>query len=437
MFEYLDSRRPRRAVLVGMAIPGISTEEARASLEELSQLAYTADIQVCEKVLQTRKNIDSTYYIGRGKAAELDALAQAHGVDLFIFDNDLSPAQMRNLEDLTGQRILDRSLLILDIFARHAHSRVAQLQVEQAQLNYLLPRLSRQWKHLSRQAGGKAGVRGPGETQLETDRRNIRQRLGGLAQNLQQVHRQMATSRKNRDEEFKVTLVGYTNSGKSTLMRVLSGAEVLVQDQLFATLDSTTRTVELDRHRKMLLTDTVGFINRLPHHLFDSFRATLEEAVSADVLLHVVDRSHPQYEEQIETAEGVLAELGLEEKLTITVFNKIDQLRPDQEKEVAEVCAAAEDMVGISALEGQGIEALMERIGSFYPLDPVVLDLQVPQSEGRLLSRLRVQGEILDQEFQGNDVCLRVRVDRRCIGSWGLERFVVGKNSEAEELQPV
>ena len=437
MFEYLDSRRPRRAMLVGMAIPGISTEEARASLEELSQLAYTADIQVCEKVLQTRKNIDSTYYIGRGKAAELDALAQVHGVDLFIFDNDLSPAQMRNLEDLTGQRILDRSLLILDIFARHAHSRVAQLQVERAQLNYLLPRLSRQWKHLSRQAGGKAGVRGPGETQLETDRRNIRQRLGGLAQNLQQVHRQMATNRKNRDEEFKVTLVGYTNSGKSTLMRVLSGAEVLVQDQLFATLDSTTRTVELDRHRKMLLTDTVGFINRLPHHLFDSFRATLEEAVSADVLLHVVDRSHPQYEEQIETAEGVLAELGLEEKLTITVFNKIDQLRPDQEKEVAEVCTAAEDMVGISALEGQGIEALMERIGSFYPLDPVVLDLQVPQSEGRLLSRLRVQGEILDQEFQGNDVCLRVRVERRCIGSWGLERFVVGKNSEAEELQPV
>ena len=437
MFEYLDSRRPRRAVLVGMAIPGISTEEARASLEELSQLAYTADIQVCEKVLQTRKNIDSTYYIGRGKAAELDALAQVHGVDLFIFDNDLSPAQMRNLEDLTGQRILDRSLLILDIFARHAHSRVAQLQVEQAQLNYLLPRLSRQWKHLSRQAGGKAGVRGPGETQLETDRRNIRQRLGGLAQNLQQVHRQMATNRKNRDEEFKVTLVGYTNSGKSTLMRVLSGAEVLVQDQLFATLDSTTRTVELDRHRKMLLTDTVGFINRLPHHLFDSFRATLEEAVSADVLLHVVDRSHPQYEEQIETAEGVLAELGLEEKLTITVFNKIDQLRPDQEKEVAEVCAAAEDMVGISALEGQGIEALMERIGSFYPLDPVVLDLQVPQSEGRLLSRLRVQGEILDQEFQGNDVCLRVRVERRCIGSWGLERFVVGKNSATEEWQPV
>ena len=246
MFEYLDPRRPRRALLIGMGLPGITAEEARASLYELAQLAYTAEIEVCDHLLQTRDRVDPTYYIGKGKAAQLASVARDHDAGLLIFDNDLSPAQMRNLEELTGQRILDRSLLILDIFARNARTRVAQLQVERAQLEYLLPRLTRQWKHLSRQAGGKGGNRGPGETQLETDRRNIRQRLTGLSENLQQVRKQMDNSRKRRKEIFKVTLVGYTNSGKSTLMRVFSGAEVLIQDQLFATLDSTTRSVELD-----------------------------------------------------------------------------------------------------------------------------------------------------------------------------------------------
>ncbi|MBT4502770.1 MAG: GTPase HflX [Gemmatimonadetes bacterium] len=436
MFEYLDSRRPRRALLIGMGLPGITTEEAKASLEELAQLAYTAEVEVCDTLLQTRNRVDPTYYIGKGKAAELDSLASGHDVDLLIFDNDLSPAQMRNLEELTGQRILDRSLLILDIFARHAHSRVAQLQVEKAQLNYLLPRLTRQWKHLSRQAGGKAGVRGPGETQLESDRRNLRQRLGGLAQNLQQVRRQMATSRKSRKEVFKVTLVGYTNSGKSTLMRAISGAEVLIQDQLFATLDSTTRTVALDSQRKMLLTDTVGFINRLPHHLFESFRATLEEAVNADLLLHVVDRSHPHYEDQIETAEEVLKELGLEEKPTLIVYNKTDRLDAKQRQEVARACAEMENAVVISAHTGEGVEELQEEIRAFHPLDSVELDLRIPQTEGRLLSQLRAHGEILDQDFRENDACLRVRLDRRWIGSLHLDRFAVEENA-AEPLQTV
>ena len=421
MFEYLDPQRPRKALLVGMGLPGITTDEAKASLEELAQLAYTAEIEVCGQVLQTRNRVDPTYYIGKGKAEQLKPLAQVHDVGLLIFDNDLSPAQMRNLEDLTGQRILDRSLLILDIFAHHARSRVAQLQVERAQLEYLLPRLTRQWKHLSRQAGGKRGVRGPGETQLETDRRNIRAKITGLARSLQSVHRQMENSRKRRGDVFKVTLVGYTNSGKSTLMRTLSGSDVLIQDRLFATLDSTTRTVELDSQRRMLLTDTVGFINRLPHHLFESFRATLDEAVNADLLLHVVDRSHPQHAAQTETAETVLEELGLLEKPTITVYNKIDRLNPDQAMEVTRL--SRQNVVGISALTGQGIERLQDRIRSMYPLDSVVLDLRIPQREGRLLSQLRAHGEVLDDDYRGNDAFLRVRLDRQRIDRWHLERF--------------
>jgi GTP-binding protein HflX len=419
MFEYLDPRRPRKALLIGMGLPGITTDEAAASLQELDQLAYTAEIEVSEHVLQTRSRVDPAYYIGKGKAEQLKEMVDTHDASLLIFDNDLSAAQMRNLEEMTGQRILDRSLLILDIFARHARTRVAQLQVERAQLEYLLPRLTRQWKHLSRQAGGKRGVRGPGETQLETDRRNLRQRLTGLAGNLAHVRRQMANSRKSRKDLFKVTLVGYTNSGKSTLMRELSGADVLIQDQLFATLDSTTRTVDLDNHRKILLTDTVGFISRLPHHLFESFRATLEEAVDADLLLHVVDCSHPRYEEQIETAEGVLEELELGQKPTITVYNKIDRLSAAEKKEVVR----RRDVVGISAAAGLGTEKLKDKIRGFYPQDALVLNLRIPQREGRLLSQLRAHGEILGQDFLGNDACLRVRLEKKWIDNWHLRRY--------------
>ena len=384
-------------------------------------------------MLQVRNRIDPAYYIGKGKAAELKDLAHAESVDLIIFDNDLSPAQMRNLETLTEYRILDRSGLILDIFARHAHTHTAQIQVELAQLNYLLPRLTRQWTHLSRQAGGgairgmgAAGVRGPGETQLETDRRMIRQRISSLTDKLDRIGTQMATSRKSREDLFQVALVGYTNAGKSTLMRALSGAQVLIQDQLFATLDSTTRSVDLDQHQKFLLTDTVGFIKHLPHHLFASFRATLEEAVEADLLLHVVDLSYPHYTAQIDTVEQVLRDLNLEEKPTLRVYNKIDQIAPGEEEDIAHAHEDQDYAVAISALTGFGLDTLKEKIRQISLADSITLDLQIPQREGRLLARLRAQGDILAQDFQGNTVCLRVRLNKDQADRWQLERFASG-----------
>ena len=425
-----DLQRQERALLVGVALPDISPWEAEDSLDELGRLADTATLIEADRLLQTRDRIDATYYIGKGKAAELKHFAQEREADLIIFDNDLSPAQMRNLEKVTDMRILDRSGLILDIFARHARTRTAQIQVELAQLNYLLPRLTRQWTHLSRQAGGGA-IRGPGETQLETDRRMIRKRIHDLKGRLDKIGRQMATSRSSRSDAFKVSLVGYTNAGKSTLMRALSGAPVLVEDQLFATLDSTTRSIDLDRNQKILLTDTVGFIKRLPHHLFASFRATLEEAIEADLLLHVIDLSHPHCESQIDTVEQVLRDLKLEDRPTLLVFNKIDQIDAEAVEEIARSRNMREDAVAVSALTGFGLEKLKEHIGTCSRENAVTLDLQIPQKEGRLLAQLYAEGEVLERQFQGNDVLLRVHLDRSWADRWQLDRFAAAEEITA------
>ena len=422
-----DSRRRQCALLVGVALPHIPAWEAQDSLDELARLAATATLRPGERVLQSREEINPAYYIGKGKAAELKVLARGCGADLIIFDNDLSPAQMRNIEELTGMRTLDRSGLILDIFSRHARTHTAQVQVELAQLNYLLPRLTRMWTHLSRQAGGgairgmgAAGVRGPGETQLEIDRRMIRNRIRSLEAKLERIGTQLATSRKSRRDLFKVALVGYTNAGKSTLMRVLSGAAVLVQDQLFATLDSTTRTVELDRSR-ILLTDTVGFIRRLPHHLFASFRATLEEAAAADLLLHVVDLSHPRYTSQIETVEKVLKDLHFEAKSTLLVYNKIDQI--EEGEAVHDSLIHSDEVVAVSARTGFGVDTLKKKIEEIRLRNSITLDLQIPQQEGRLLSRLRAEGEVLAQDFRNDEVLLRLRLDKTWVDRWQLHRF--------------
>lgn len=419
------------ALLVGLTLPGIPTWEAEESLDELARLADTATLAIVDKVLQNRKRIDPTYYIGKGKANELKELASRCEADMIIFDNDLSPAQMRNLEKLTDKRILDRSAIILDIFARHARTKTAQVQVELAQLNYLFPRLTRQWSHLSRQAGGgairgmgAAGVRGPGETQLEIDRRLVRGRIGHLQRELNRIGNQLATSRKGRADTFRVALVGYTNAGKSTLMRALSGSDVLVEDMLFATLDSTTRAVDVDARHKILLTDTVGFISRLPHHLFASFRATLEETVEADLLLHVVDLSHPHYDHQMETVQKVLNDLGVEDRPTLTVLNKIDQVGEGDEVEALVHGAAGQpDRVAISAQTGAGLDVLRDKILVHCQEHEVTLDLRIPQAEGRLLSQLHEQGEILEQTYDADEAHLRVRLDRSWAERWGLERF--------------
>ncbi len=420
------------ALLVGLALPGLPVWEVEESLDELARLADTATLAVAERMLQTRPRVDAAHYVGKGKAHELRELAEGCGADIIIFDHDLSPAQMRNLEKLTEMRILDRSAIILDIFARHARTRTAHVQVELAQLKYLLPRLTRQWTHLSRQAGGgairgmgAAGGRGPGETQLEVDRRLVRTRIGTLQSELNRIGSQMATSRKARGDLFRVALVGYTNAGKSTLMRALSGAEVLVQDQLFATLDSTTRSVGLEGGPRILLTDTVGFIKRLPHHLFASFRATLEEAAEADLLLHVVDRSHPHYVHQMETVEGVLADLGIEDRPVLVVLNKIDRMDPDEGEEVEDLCAE-ENQVAVSALTGAGLDDLRRRIRVQCQEQQVTLDLRIPQAEGRLLSQLHEQGEVLEQSYNPQEVHLRVRLGRARAERLSLERFQPG-----------
>ena len=274
-------------------------------------------------------------------------------------------------------------------------------------------------------------MRGPGETQLETDRRMIRKRIHDLKGRLDKIGRQMATSRSSRSDAFKVSLVGYTNAGKSTLMRALSGAPVLVEDQLFATLDSTTRSIDLDRNQKILLTDTVGFIKRLPHHLFASFRATLEEAIEADLLLHVIDLSHPHCESQIDTVEQVLRDLKLEDRPTLLVFNKIDQIDAEAVEEIARSRNMREDAVAVSALTGFGLEKLKEHIGTCSRENAVTLDLQIPQKEGRLLAQLYAEGEVLERQFQGNDVLLRVHLDRSWADRWQLDRFAAAEEITA------
>ncbi len=417
------------ALLVGVRLTTAPSWETEDSLDELDRLADTATLTVVERVVQARRRIDPTHFIGKGKAAELKSLASSTGAGLIVFDDDLSPAQMRNLETLTDMRILDRSGLILDIFAQHASTRTAQLQVELAQLKYLLPRLTRQWTHLSRQAGGgairgmgAAGVRGPGETQLETDRRLIRDRISALTRELERIDGQMRTGRKSRADSFRVALVGYTNAGKSTLMRALSGSEVLIQDQLFATLDSTTRAVELDQSKRILLTDTVGFIRKLPQHLFASFRATLAETEEADLLLHVVDFSHDHYEAQIDAVDKVLAQLGVMDKPRVLVFNKIDQLEGEQHQRPTQESAPS-DRVAVSALSGAGLDALKEIILHHCSQQDVTLELLIPQREGRLLSQLHEQGEVLERSYDAGDVRVRVRLGKVLADRWQLDRF--------------
>ena len=348
-----------RAILVGVALN--SRSELEEELEELAALADTAGAEVVGVLTQTRKEIDPAYFIGQGKAEELARMCAELGADLVIFNHDLTPAQARNLEKLLNTRVVDRTELILDIFAKRARTKQAMLQVELAQLQYQLPRLRRMWQHLSRLGGG-IGTRGPGETQLEVDQRRAKKRIADLQRQLQEIQRQTSTrvqSRKER-ELFTIALVGYTNVGKSTLMNALTKAGVFVEDRLFATLDATTRVLYLPDGQKVLLTDTIGFIRKLPPHLIASFHATLEEVRTADLLLHVVDVSHPAMDEHIKVVEETLQEIGAGDKPTILVLNKADKLPPDWDKEA--LLRRYPNAVLVSALTGEGLNTLLSRI---------------------------------------------------------------------------
>jgi len=396
-----------RVFLVGVGlkraahVPGIDAGEAeRASLLELAELARSAGAHVAGSIFQMRDKIDPATMIGRGKIEELKIEANLHKAPLIVFDRNLSPTQLRNLERGTECRVIDRTQLILDIFARHARSREGQLQVELAQLNYMLPRLAGSAKELSRQAGG-IGTRGPGEQKLETDRRRIRDRLSKITKAIEAVRRQRSLRRQTRQAVplGTVALVGYTNAGKSTLFNALSRAGVLVSAKMFATLDPTVRAVRLPSNRRVLLSDTVGFIRDLPPGLIAAFRATLEEVQESALILLVTDISNPHHAEQDAEVEKILKELGVGDRPRLHVFNKIDRLTPEE----AAVGNGNHSSVRVSAKTGAGLEELLARIDAVMPVDPVLhLHFTLPLADGRTIALVHALGRVLHSEVQNS-----------------------------------
>ena len=414
MFETGVRGRPRgeRAILMG-ALPAPHAGLHEEPLTELAQLADTAGAEVVERITQKRERPDPSTFYGRGKAQEVAQRVEQLDADVVICDNDLSPAQLRNLERIFGVRLVDRTELILDIFATHARTHQAQLQVELAQAEYLMPRLRRMWTHLSREGGtgqsSGVGTRGPGEKQLEIDRRLLRQRIGELRRELKAIAERRKRMAESRDVYFKVCLVGYTNAGKSTLLRRLTGAEALVQDQLFSTLDTQTRAWTLPSHKHVFLSDTVGFLRDLPHHLVASFYATLEEVKLADLLLHVADASHPQAAEQIEAVERVLDDIGAAEVPRVLVLNKNDRV---EDPVLRNALARGRDpVVVISALQGgEPLEQLGAAVERMIAERQHEISLRVPAGAGRLLAFLSERGTVLDREYVDGEVQLRVRL---------------------------
>jgi GTPase len=407
-----------RAVLVAAPRKGSSDgRHVTEHLEELTRLVDTAGAEVVGRVSQQIVSPNPATLIGEGKVEEVAAAVAESGATLVIFDEELSPVQGANLERELKVRVMDRPEVILDIFSTRARSHEAKLQVELAQLEYMLPRLTRMWTHLSRIRGG-IGLRGPGETQLETDRRIIRQRIQSLKAKLKGVERHRENLRAGRDPMLSVSLVGYTNAGKSSLLRALSGQhEIVVEDRLFATLDTLTREVELGEGQRARVTDTVGFIRKLPHHLVASFRATLEEARAADVLLHVVDASHPDWEGQMRVVERVLAELDLADRPILVIFNKMDAV-PDPLAFAARVRELYPDAVTTSTMRTDGIVGLKARLRALEQRGRPTVRIRLPVAEGARVAALYRDGEVLDRADGADEVELTVRLDQ-----WQVERL--------------
>ena len=428
-----------RALLVGVTwkrasrtsrLPGISaSEQGRESLDELVELARSAGANVTGTIHQTRDAADPATLVGRGKLDEIRAEATARKAPLIIFDGNLSPMQQRNIETATECRVIDRTQLILDIFARHARSREGQLQVELAQLNYLLPRLTGHGTAMSRLGGksggggaggagggaGRIGVRGPGEKKLETDRRRIRDRVGKIQASIEEVRKQRALRREARNAVplGTIALVGYTNAGKSTLFNALSSAEVLVSSRMFATLDPTIRAIRLPSHRRVLVSDTVGFIRDLPKGLLTAFRATLEEVQEAALILHVSDASNPHHDELDAEVEKILRELGVADRPRLRVLNKADLLNLEQRELLSSNGAkpATNGMVLVSAKTGEGMDELLRRIDLALPIDPVVtLSLRLPLAEGRTLALIHALGRVLHSSVEDSHMTMSAEV---------------------------
>jgi GTP-binding protein HflX len=386
-------------------------------LEELAELADTAGATVVGEVTQMLDRPHPGTYLGKGKIEELRLAIDDKQATVIIFDDELSPAQGRNVETALNTRVVDRAELILDIFATRARTSEAKMQVELAQLEYTLPRLTRMWTHLEKFRGG-IGMRGPGETQLETDRRLINNRIKLLKERLIDVTRARVVQRSSRKGEFRVSLVGYTNAGKSSVLRALAGdSQVFVEDRLFATLDPLTREVKLGEHQKALVTDTVGFIRKLPHHLVASFRATLEEVNESDLLLHVIDASRATWEDHVHVVDSVLSELGVTDKPVLHVFNKIDALEHDELLSMQErVRDKYPDSIFVSALAEGGLEPLMRALVTRVREMRPVSEVRIPAGDGRLLAELHREGEVIDQRSEDSVLVLHVRATEALIG---------------------
>ncbi len=402
--------RTERVFLIGVELKSGSTHQLRESLDELAELAQTAGGEVVGEGTQKVEAAHAATYIGKGKAEEFARFCKEQNVDTVIFDDELTPAQTRNLEKIFEIKILDRTALILDIFSQRARTREGKLQIELAQLQHLLPRLTRFWGHLSRQKGGIGMRGGEGESQLEADRRKVNERIDRITRDLDAVRQQRETQRAGRlrNQWPLASIVGYTNAGKSTLLNRLTGAGVLAKDILFATLDPTTRRLRLPTNQNILLTDTVGFIKKLPHGLVESFKATLEEVVQADLLLHVVDVSHPQSDEQIAAVNTVLNELGAGHKPTMMVFNKVDRLNGGNM--LTRLHELYPNSVAISARTGQGIDELLGEISTQIRPERELVELKIPHEEAALIARLHKIGQVLERKYLTKAAKFKARI---------------------------
>ena len=407
LFERPQNNR-ERAILIGVSGRGIRKATTGEYLDELALLADTAGADVLFRIVQERDRIDPAFFIGKGKVEEIARIVDENEINLVIFDDDLSSVQLRNLERAIACKILDRSGLILDIFASRAKTTEAKAQVELAQLQYFLPRLTRQWTHLSKQYGG-IGTKGPGEKQLETDRRIIRNRIRYLRDRILRIDRERETQHKRRRDLTRAALIGYTNVGKSTLLNLIADADVFVEDRLFATLDATTRLVTLAPGQKILVTDTVGFIRKLPHHLIASFKSTLAEVTEADILLHIVDVSSPQFAEQIEVVNTTLDELHCRNKPTLMVFNKIDTIADRSFLKGLE--QRNKNAVSISAARGINISGLKEKILSLLEKDLTERTMVVQQSDYKVIAFLHDVADVLEKTYLDNRVKIRFRIN--------------------------